>query len=91
MWADPGSSRPPPPHSWVPWTHHPVLATIMVMMIWYWKVQGMSSGGPAARGWERGLERPVPPERELEDAEEPGGRSQDVVPALWLRAEETGT
>lgn len=83
MWADPGSSRPPPHTPGSPGLTTQSLRTIMVMMIWYWKYKGMSSGGPTARERDRrgawsGLSHPAG----LEDAEEPGGRSQDVVPAL---------
>ena len=62
MWATPGSSRPPPHTPGSPGLTAQYLRTIMVMMIWYWKYKGMSSGGPTAREREwRGLERPVPP------------------------------
>ena len=62
MWATPGSSRPPPHTPGSPGLTTQSLRTIMVMMIWYWKYKGMSSGGPTARERERrGLERPVPP------------------------------
>lgn len=51
------------------------LRTIMVMMIWYWKYKGTSSGGPTARERERrgawsGLFHPAG----LEDGEELGGQ-----------------
>ena len=84
MWATPGSSRPPPHTPGSPGLTTQSFRTIMVMMIWYWKYKGMSSGGPTAReerergGAWSGLSHPAG----LEDGEEPGGRSQDVVPAL---------
>ena len=83
-WAAPGSSRPPPHTPGSPGLTTQSLRTIMVMMIWYWKYKGMSSGGPTAREREReerGLGRLFYPAG-LEDGEELGGRSQDAVPAL---------
>ena len=62
-WAAPGWSRPPPHTPGSPGLTTQSLRTIMVMMIWYWKYKGMSSGGPTAREREtgEGLGAAVPP------------------------------
>ena len=87
----PRVESPSSPHSWVPWTHHPILANDHGHDDLVLEVQRDEQRRPNCerererereRGREeRGLGRLFYPAG-LEDGEELGGRSQDAVPAL---------